>query len=247
MARSQRKASSTVTCSRSRKGGKGNQFLRSSSKASEGGAARHTEKPPHLWSRPAIDEATHIGLKPGDDCERQLWFHRGMAYFNWACNVLEDAVLRLEGAPRPKAGGLLNEGGEATLEGLGINNAQATGLLGSSRPKVSSRWPRYEAALNEPALRDQVFALLQRSAKDHERFLSYFPIFQPESGSALSSAEKRHKLNSSSRSRKEDKLSPHARRMVQYRSLEGRTRCSHPQADLRQSDTTLLTTYHPLL
>lgn len=245
IARSQRKALSTVSNSRSRKSAKGKRKTsHNASPHSEEDVDTDDIEVQDPWSRPAIDEAASIGLTPGDDCERQLLFLRGMAYFNWACSALEDCVMRIEGAPRPKEG-LLNEGGEATLEGLGIHGAQSSGLLGGSRTKLASRWPRYHAAFNELAFHDHVLTLFQLSAKDHERFLSYFPIFRPEPGSALSGTEKKPNINN--RPRKDDKLSPHARRMVQHRSLEGRTRYTHPQANHDRSDATLLTTYHPLL
>lgn len=239
VAKSKRKA--TQGSSRVRKGAKGKK-----NKQHVEIQPDENDSPNHAnGSIPAIDEAAEIGLTPGDDVERQLFFLRGMSYFNWASQSLEDVVLRLEGVGRPKEGPL-NEGGEATLEGLGIRNAQVHGLLGASRSKSSARLTRYEQALSEAGVRDSVFSLLHRSAKDHERFLSYFPVFKPDTGFSLSTIEKRPNLYP--KPRKEDKLSPHARRMIQHRSLEGRTRQSHPEAGSRKEECPLLlTTYHPLM
>lgn len=104
-----------------KKGGKGSK-----------GAAKDKANGAEPPSVPARDEATAIGKEAGDDIERQMLFHRGMAHFHYACKILEDAVLDIEEVDRPQ-GGLSNEGGELTLRNVGIYLKDETaGLYGCS-------------------------------------------------------------------------------------------------------------------
>lgn len=222
----------------------GSQPRKSAGKGKKGkqirGSGSHTCQNVHDSSRCAATAAHSFGKILGDDIVRHLYFLRGMFYFNWACHILERTVLQLEGAPKP-AEGYRNESGEATLDALGVKNTQKSGLLGATRPKWAARRSRYQQALSEPNYRQHVFSLLHESAKDHERFLSYFPISQAPAVTALADRREQSQV-----SQRHENLSAHARRMLQHRTLEGRTRYSHPAAEHGET-VPLVTSYHPLL
>lgn len=195
-------------------------------------------------STPAREEATSIGKEPGDDLERQMLFHRGMAHFHYACKLLEDAALDIEGVEKP-SGGLSNEGGELTLRNVGIVlKDEVAGLYGCASPKKQER---YRTELGDPALREKVTTLLRKSLRDQERFLSYFAVWEAPAGSVLEE-EKRYQ-----NPRSTDKpLTFRGRRLIHHRALSNRTRHSDPRRpEVANGDVkpepALLTTYHPLI
>ena len=191
-------------------------------------------------SVPAREEASSIGHVPGDDLERQCYFYRGMMYYHWAFWLLEDAVLTIENVPRPN--GLCNESGESTIAAVGVPIPPHQGLLGqASKDKIQ----KYENALVSPDFKEQVLGLFRKAIRDHERFLSYFPVWEAPAGSGW---ENEHKLPPALRA--DDRLlNLKGRRAIQQRSLNGRTRhwndnnLSVPEDE----EVTLLTTYHPLM
>lgn len=219
---------------------------KTSRKKGKGGKSNGKQKesaPTESASVPAREEATGIGKEAGDDLERQMLFHRGMAHFHYACTLIEDAVLDIEEVEHPQ-GGLSNEGGELTLRNVGINlKDEVAGLCGCASAKKQER---YRTVLGDPERKEKVTTLLRKSIRDQERFLSYFAIWEAPPGSILEE-EKRF-----ANPRSTDKpLTFRGRRLIHHRSLSNRTR----HADPRRSDNTLggnpepalLTTYHPLL
>ena len=158
----------------------------------------HTGSATVCGTSPAREEAALLGKEAGDDLERQMYFLRGMASFHWAATILEDAVLELEGVVRP-ASGILNEGGELSLEAIGIKLASSrNGLVGTRASPISSALAdRYSLALHSAKLKDGYLAQLQRSLIDHERYLSYFTLWEAPYNS-LFDKEKRNPTGSGS-------------------------------------------------
>lgn len=222
------------------KGGKG----KGKHKEDSGAAANGGGVDSSSASTPAREEATSIGKEPGDDLERQMLFHRGMAHFHYACKLLEDAALDIEGVEKP-SGGLSNEGGELTLRNVGIVlKNEVAGLYGCASPKKQER---YRNELGDPALREKVTTLLRKSLRDQERFLSYFAVWEAPAGSVLEE-EKRYQ-----NPRSTDKpLTFRGRRLIHHRALSNRTRHSDPRrpevaSGVVKPEPALLTTYHPLI
>ncbi|KAL8286414.1 hypothetical protein RQP46_004431 [Phenoliferia psychrophenolica] len=219
-----------------KKGGKG-------SKAAAKDKANGVE-PPSSNPAPPREEAAPIGKEAGDDIERQMLFHRGMAHFHFACKILEDAVLDIEEVDRPQ-GGLSNEGGELTLRNVGIFLKDETaGLYGCSSP---TKQEQYRAVLSDPVIKDKVTTLLRKSIRDQERFLAYFSIWEAPPGSILEEERKYHNPRATDKP-----LTFRGRRLIHHRSLSGRTRHSDPRRpEVRNGtnspDPALLTTYHPLI
>jgi hypothetical protein len=195
-------------------------------------------------SMPAREEATSIGKDAGDDLERQMLFHRGMAHFHYACKTIEDAVLDIEEVERP-LGGLSNEGGELTLRNVGIVlKDEVAGLYGCASSKKQEK---YRAVLADPALKDKVMTLLRKSVRDQERFLSYFAVWEAPVGSILEEEKLHHTPRSTDKP-----LTFRGRRLIHHRSLSQRTRHLDPRRpEVRRgevkAEAALLTTYHPLL
>lgn len=193
-------------------------------------------------------QETTFGKEAGDDLERQMLFHRAMAHFHFACKIIEDAVMDIEGVAHPQ-GGFSNEGGELTLRNVGIHlKDEVVGLYGCAS---ATKQARYRAVLGDPALKDKVTTLLRKCIRDQERFLASFPVWEAPTGS-LVEEEMPSMPNPRSTERP---LAFRGRRLIHHRSLCGRTRHSDP----RRADSTfalptslsnepaLLVTYHPLL
>ncbi|KAK4702872.1 hypothetical protein P7C70_g3351, partial [Phenoliferia sp. Uapishka_3] len=227
-----------------KKGGKSSKSAAAKEKAERaangGGEPANSNNP----STPARDEATSIGKEAGDDIERQMLFHRGMANFHFACKILEDAVLDIEEIDRPQ-GGLSNEGGELTLRNVGIFlKDEIAGLYGCANAKKQEQ---YRTVLRDPIIKDKVTTLLRKSIKDQERFLSYFSIWEAPPGSVLEEEKKYHNPRATDKP-----LTFRGRRLIHHRSLSGRTRHSDPRRPEVRNGTNapepaLLTTYHPLI
>ncbi|KAI5481574.1 hypothetical protein MNV49_002800 [Pseudohyphozyma bogoriensis] len=216
-------------------------------KKGKGGKSSSKDKeraPDASASVPAREEATAMGKEPGDDIERQMLFHRGMAHFHYACKLIEDAVLDIEGIEKPQ-GGLSNEGGELTLRNVGIVlKDENAGLFGCASPKVQDK---YREVLGDPALKEKVTTLLRKSIRDQERFLSYFAIWEAPSNSILEDEKRHHNPRATDKP-----LTFRGRRLIHHRSLSNRTRhfdARRPEVrnGTAPNEAALLTTYHPLL
>jgi hypothetical protein len=143
-------------------------------------------------SSPACDEAADLGHIPGDDVERQLYFFRGMAYFQLASALIEDQVVDIEAIARPP-GGLSNEGGELTLENIGISvtskskDAENGSILASASKEKLAAYQAAFSRASETSVRGQVISILQQANKDFEKFLSYFVVWEAPSTPTSSS------------------------------------------------------------
>lgn len=212
-----------------------------------GGSPSGGTTPSPSASVPAREEAEAMGKGPGDDVERQILFHRGMAQFHYACKLIEDTVLSIEEVAIP-SGGLSNEGGELTLRNLGILlRDEAAGLYGCAS-EVNKE--KYRTRLGgDPKLQESITTSLRRSVKDLERFLSYFSIWEAPPGSTLEEERRQYRNHPGSRASYRP-LTFRGRRLIHHRSLSGRSHLSDPRRSLdgeSQSEAALLTTYHPLL
>ncbi|SCV71145.1 BQ2448_2733 [Microbotryum intermedium] len=196
------------------------------------------------------DPSSRVGKEPGDDFERQMYFHRGMAHFHHACQLMEDAALDVEGVQKPK-GGLSNEGGELTLRNVGIVLAdEIGGLYGNASPEKQAR---YRAVMGEASLRERVTTLLRKSVRDHERFLAYFKVWEAPPGNALEEEDRQRPTLGAKQT--DRPLTFRGRRLIHHRALAQRTRDADPrrlERQRRHQDApmpapALLTTYHPLL
>ncbi|SCZ99462.1 BZ3500_MvSof-1268-A1-R1_Chr3-1g06022 [Microbotryum saponariae] len=199
---------------------------------------------------PTSDPSSTVGKEPGDDLERQMYFHRAMAHFHHACRLMEDAALDVEGVQKPK-GGLSNEGGELTLRNVGIVLAdEIGGLYGNASPEKQAR---YRVGMGEPSLRERVMTLLRKSVRDHERFLAYFKVWEAPPGNALEEEDRQRPTLGAKQT--DRPLTFRGRRLIHHRALAQRTRDADPrrlERQRRHQDApmpapTLLTTYHPLI
>lgn len=230
------------TARSSRKKGRGGRNDKAQGERDDSSASHSASGPSSAQTR---DSTASIGKEAGDDLERQLLFHRGMAHFHSACDSVEGAVLKVEGVARP-AGGLSNEGGELTLRNLGVVlDDEVLGLYGSAN---TSKKAQYHHELGSAAVKDKVTLHLRRSVRDMERFLSFFAVWDAPSSHG-------YEENQSYLRRPPDRpLVFRGRRLVHHRSLSDRTRLSDVR---RRRDVTLssnsprpsalLTSYHPLL
>jgi hypothetical protein len=119
-----------------------------------------------------------------DPIESQSLFLRGAAYLQHAIYLIEQAVLRLEGVRK-----------EPTIDGAelrlcyiengrygGTEIGNPDGPLGS---KHGEKLNAYRWTLGNEDFKDQIFSLVKKSLRDHERFLSHFdilegPVIDPE-------------------------------------------------------------------
>ncbi|KDE07494.1 hypothetical protein MVLG_02169 [Microbotryum lychnidis-dioicae p1A1 Lamole] len=199
---------------------------------------------------PTSDPSSTVGKEPGDDLERQMYFHRAMAHFHHACRLMEDAALDVEGVQKPK-GGLSNEGGELTLRNVGIVLAdEIGGLYGNASPEKQAR---YRVGMGEASLRERVTTLLRKSVRDHERFLAYFKVWEAPPGNALEEEDRQRPTLGAKQT--DRPLTFRGRRLIHHRALAQRTRDADPRRlerqrrhqDVPMPAPTLLTTYHPLI
>lgn len=108
-----------------------------------------------------------------DPIEPQLLFHRGAAYLQHTIQLIESAVLRLEGVRKTHS----IDGAELRLCYIengkygGVEIGNPDGPLGKrDAPKLKA----YTETLGEKSFRDNVTQLLKKSLRDHEKFLSHF-------------------------------------------------------------------------
>lgn len=183
----------------------------------------------------ACEEAADIGKEPGDDIERQLYFFRGMAKFQLASSLIEKQVLLVEGIAKPP-GGLVNEGGELTLENIGIKVKPDSGsspqgsILGSCTAAKASR---YQELLASPSNREAIVEAFEAAMEDFKQFLSYFAVWEAPANSpsySQSDHERQHLANQHLiRTNGEKSVPFRGRRLVHHRALNGRTRYTDPR------------------
>lgn len=210
--------------------------------ADEDGPSKERIEPSNrsVASRSACEEAAEIGHEPGDDVARQMMFFRGMARYQLAATTIEKAVLGVERAGKAPAG-LSNEGGELTLENIGIDvpfkakELPRGSLIGSCN---AEKLPEYQKTLlgsgDEPGIQEQVRTLLKQSTKDFEEFLSYFAVWEAPSGSPNHTFDdERRNFDVPNqhlvRSHSERSIPFRGRKLIHHRSLNGRTRYSDPR------------------
>lgn len=187
-------------------------------------------------STPACEEAADVGKEAGDDIERQMYFFRGMAKFQLASGLIEKQLLLVEGVPKPP-GGLVNEGGELTLENIGIKVKAGTGafprgaIIGSSS---TAKLARYDEAFTDTANRQVILDTYKAAMEDFKHFLSYFAVWEAPSTTTSPARQDEHERRHLAsqhliRSSGEKAVPFRGRRLVHHRSLNGRTRYSDPR------------------
>jgi len=108
-----------------------------------------------------------------DPIEPQLLFLRGAAYLQHAIQLIEAAVLNLEGVRKTHS----VDGAELRLCYLengkygGVEIGNADGPLGK---RDATKLQAYAYTLGEKNFRDHITQLLKKSLRDHEKFLSHF-------------------------------------------------------------------------
>ncbi|BGP14340.1 hypothetical protein JCM10213v2_002287 [Rhodosporidiobolus nylandii] len=196
----------------------------------------------------AAEDLPSLGKVAGDDLERALLFHRGMAHFHHARQQIEDAVLTLEGVKLPP-NRRNDEGGAWTLRNLGLHVPNdADGLYGSRLPAMQEK---YRAVLSEAQLLDRVHSSLRRAIRDLERFLAHFPVYEAPDGSPLEELPRlsgHSGLDPPRPSALEEPLTFLGRRLVHHRALSPRTFARDPRRPPPEKpQRALLTAFHPFL
>jgi hypothetical protein len=141
---------------------------------------RKTASDPNLFDTSA-DTTQTDGIRPHpstlpdalDPLEPQLLFLRGAASLQHAVFLIEEAIINLEGISKDVS----FEGAELRLCNLdtgrygGVEVGNPDGPLGRlDGPKAIA----YRSLLAEPSFQTTIHALLQKSIRDHEKFLSHF-------------------------------------------------------------------------
>ncbi|KAG6860857.1 hypothetical protein C0995_006721 [Termitomyces sp. Mi166 len=174
----------------------------------------------------------HPSVPPGgpDPIEPQLLFLRGAAYLQHAIFLIESAVLKLEEVQKDQT----VDGTELKLCYLehgkygGVEIGNPDGPLGKSD---SAKVVAYREALAAEPFREQITALLRKSIRDHEKFLSHFDSI--EAPNALHGG--------------------HIARQMEYafllaESLQPSTQINNAVPSLSVSEVpAIFTTYHPLI
>ena len=186
---------------------------------------------------PVCEEAAEMGNIPGDDIERQLLFFRAMAHFQCASAIIEEKVLSIEGVHKP-LGGLSNEGGELTLENIGIaihersKTPSQGNLIGSANAAKLAFYRRVLAINDHAGARHEIIRLFKQSNKDFEKFLSHFAVWESPSGSPHHDFEEQRKNDSATkytRLHSEKYIPQKGRKLINHQSLHGRTRYGDPR------------------
>ncbi|KAH0591427.1 hypothetical protein H2248_001504 [Termitomyces sp. 'cryptogamus'] len=174
----------------------------------------------------------HPSLLPDapDPIEPQLLFLRGAAYLQHAIFLIETAVLKLEGVQK----GQTLDGAELRLCYLGqgkyggVEIGNPDGPLGKSdEAKVEA----YRDVLAAEPFREQITALLRKSIRDHERFLSHFDSI--EAPNALHGGDIAHQMEYA---------------FLLNESLQPITHVNNAMPSLSVSEVAaIFTTYHPLI
>lgn len=144
-----------------------------------------------------------------------------MANFHFARQLLEDAILELEGVVLPP-NRRNDEGGAWTLRNLNLPDTPG-GLYGS-RPAATQA--RYRERLGEPVFLGKVNTALRKAVQDLDRFLAHFPIYEAPAGSPLEQLPRlsgHSGLEPPRPAALEEPLTFLGRRLVHHRSLSTRT------------------------
>ncbi|THH14486.1 hypothetical protein EW146_g5845 [Bondarzewia mesenterica] len=142
--------------------------------ASADGAEDNTEGDPPL---------PHPSVRPDapEPIEPQLLFLRGATYLQHAIFLIEQAILKLEGIRKVPS----NDGAELRLCYIengrygGVEIGNFDGPLGK---KDGEKVQAYRRVLAEDGFRDQIYSLLKKSVRDHERFLAHFDTLEADPG-----------------------------------------------------------------
>ncbi|KAI0348316.1 hypothetical protein BDW22DRAFT_1385540 [Trametopsis cervina] len=160
-------------------------------KGKSGGFKMHGQAPmdgtstPPIMDGPTIDgpDGEPLLLHPSvlpdapNPLEPQCLFLRGAAYLQHAVYLIEQAVLQLEGI---RKGGTV-DGAELRLCYIengrygGVEIGNPAGPLG---PKSGAKLIAYQQALANEEFKDQIFGLVKKSMRDHEKFLSHFDTLE---------------------------------------------------------------------
>ncbi len=163
-----------------------------------------------------------------DPIEPQCLFLRGAAYLQHAVYLIEEAILKLEGIRKEPTA----DGAELRLCYVengrygGVEIGNPYGPLGNPNGK---KLLAYKEVLANDAFRDTVFALLRKSVRDHERFLSHFDT--------LEAPPPEHEVNMAQKVEHAFLLSQSFRPGSQ----------NAPPTPLYPDSPAMFTTYHPLL
>lgn len=112
-----------------------------------------------------------------DPIEPQLLFLRGAAYLQHAVYLIEGEVLKLEGIRKVPS----VDGAELRLCYIengkygGVEIGHADGPLGR---KDGAKLSAYRKILADETFREQITAMLKKSMRDHEKFLSHFDTME---------------------------------------------------------------------
>jgi len=143
-----------------------------------------TSTPPNM-DGPMIDgpDGEPLLLHPSvlpdapDPIEPQCLFLRGAAYLQHAIYLIEQSILKLEDIRKePTVDGAelrLCYIGRGKYGGVEIGNPE--GPLGS---KLGEKLIAYQKMLGNEEFKDQIFGLVKKSMRDHERFLSHFDTLE---------------------------------------------------------------------
>lgn len=157
-------------------------------KGKAGGSKTNGQAPPNGTSAsasggdpPTIDgpDGEPLLLHPSvlpdapDPIEPQCLFLRAAAYLQHAVFLIEEAILKLEGIRKMPS----VDGAELRLCYVengrygGVEIGHPDGPLGS---KDGAKLAAYRQVLAEEGFRDQIMALVRKSMRDHEKFLTHF-------------------------------------------------------------------------
>lgn len=143
-----------------------------------------TSTPPN-YEGPTVDgpDGEPLLLHPSvlpdapDPIEPQCLFLRGAAYLQHAVYLIEETILRLEGIRKEPTA----DGAELRLCYIengrygGVEIGNPHGPLGS---KDGKKLKAYKAVLGNESFREQIFTLVRKAMRDHERFLSHFDTLE---------------------------------------------------------------------
>lgn len=165
-----------------------------------------------------------------DPIEPQCLFLRGAAYLQHAVYLIEQAILQLEGIRKEPT----VDGAELRLCYIengrygGVEIGNPDGPLGS---KQGEKLKAYQQVLACDEFREQIFGLVKKSLRDHEKFLSHFDVLEGPPIDPVDDVDLSRKAE-------------HAFLLSQ----SFRPGSHHPPPDPLHPDMpTMFTTYHPLL
>ena len=138
--------------------------------ASADGHPNGTEDEPLLLHPSVLPDAP-------DPLEHQLLFLRGAAYLQHAVFLIEQAILKLEGIRKVPS----TDGTELRLcyiENGRYGGVEIGNLDGPLGQREGAKAQAYRQVLAENGFRAQIYSLLKKSIRDHERFLAHFDTLE---------------------------------------------------------------------